>query len=105
MAMNMKKGVPGMPVQVEISCIRKTNRTDPHERISFVGGVNQDLTRWSITLDHAISGIESRKWVFWTQGGGKRAEVVVATHNDHKYIKTVADGVQPDNLLALPDCP
>ncbi|WP_157785358.1 DUF3892 domain-containing protein, partial [Bradyrhizobium yuanmingense] len=25
--------------------------------------------------------------------------------NGHKYIKTKADGIQPDNLLSLPECP
>jgi hypothetical protein len=31
--------------------------------------------------------------------------VIVATHNGNKYIKTEADGIHPDNLLALPECP
>jgi hypothetical protein len=31
--------------------------------------------------------------------------VIVAVHNGHKYIKTKADGIQPDNLLSLPECP
>uniref|UniRef100_UPI00311AFE6E DUF3892 domain-containing protein n=1 Tax=Bradyrhizobium sp. ISRA442 TaxID=2866197 RepID=UPI00311AFE6E len=26
---------------------------------------------------------------------------MVATHGGHKYIKTTADGIQPDNLLSL----
>jgi hypothetical protein len=33
------------------------------------------------------------------------AEVIIATHLGHKYLKTTADGVHPDNLLALPECP
>ncbi len=33
------------------------------------------------------------------------ANVVVAVSRfDHKYIKTEADGEQPDNLLSLPEC-
>jgi hypothetical protein len=36
---------------------------------------------------------------------GKTVEVIVATHNGKKYIKTEADGPHPNNLLALPECP
>lgn len=94
-----------MAYSVEISCISKTFRNDPHERISYVGGVNDDGTRWKLSLDAAISGIENDKWSFWTRGGGRVANVIIATHNGHKYLKTVADDVQPDNLLKLADCP
>ena len=94
-----------MSFPVQIQCINRTDRTDPHERISHVGGVNEDGSRWKLTLDEAILGIENGKWTFWTMGGGRRADVIMATHNGHKYLKTVADGVHPNNLLALPDCP
>jgi hypothetical protein len=90
---------------VEIKCVKKTNRTDPHERIHGVGGVNPNSTRWYLSLDEAIVGIEGDKWRFWTAGGGKSVWVVIATHNGHKYLKTEADGVHPNNLLSLPECP
>jgi hypothetical protein len=94
-----------MAFSVEIKCVNKQPRNDPHERISHVGGVNEDGTRWSLSLDEAIAGIEAGKWTFWTKGGGKIADVVIATHSGNKYLKTAADKVQPDNLLALPECP
>ena len=94
-----------MAQRVEVSCINKRPRNDPHERISHVGGLNSDNTRWKLDLDAAIRGIENGTWSFWTKGGGKTADVVVATHNGNKYLKTLADKVQPDNLLALPECP
>jgi hypothetical protein len=94
-----------MADKIQIRCIKKTNRSDPHERIHGVGGVNPDGNRWYLTLDAAIAGIEGGKWQFWTAGGGKSVWVVIATHNGHKYLKTEADGVQPDNLLSLPECP
>jgi hypothetical protein len=94
-----------MAFPVEISCVNKQPRYDPHERISYVGGLNADRTRWKLTLDQAISGVENGLYDFWTMGGGRRANVIVATHLGHKYLKTVADNVQPDNLLALPECP
>jgi len=94
-----------MASSVEIRCVSKRDRQNPHERISHVGGVNDDGTRWKLTLDDAIAGIDAGKWAFWTKGGGKTADVIIATHNGHKYLKTTNDGVHPDNLLALPDCP
>jgi hypothetical protein len=42
---------------------------------------------------------------FWTQGGGKAANVIVAVRpSGRKYLKTEADGIEPNNLLALPKC-
>ncbi|MFI5246011.1 MAG: DUF3892 domain-containing protein [Gemmatimonadales bacterium] len=36
---------------------------------------------------------------------GKSVWVIIATHNGNEYLKTEADGVHPNNLLALPECP
>lgn len=94
-----------MAINVEIKCINRMNRPDLHERIQNVGGVNPDGKRWKLSLSEAIAGIESGKWTFYTIGGGKSVKVVIATHNGHKYLKTEADGVHPNNLLALPECP
>jgi len=91
---------------VRISCINKTNRLDPHERIQSVGGINPDGTRWKLPLDRAIAGIEDGSWDFWVERPpGNRVAVVRAIHLGHKYLRTTSDGVQPDNLLALPECP
>ena len=89
----------------EIKCINKTDRYNPHERIRNIGGPNADGTRWKVTQPEAITGIESGKWAFYVSRAGRTVDVIVATHNGNKYIKTVADGVQPDNLLELPECP
>lgn len=90
-----------MAQEKQITCITRRDRTNPHERISHVGG-----SGWKYTLDQAIGYVENGTYRFWTQGGGKSVWVVVATAaSGHKYLKTEADGVQPDNLLALPACP
>lgn len=36
---------------------------------------------------------------------GRGIDVIIATRVGHEYLKTRADGEQPDNLLALPECP
>ncbi len=93
-----------MALNVEIKCINKTNRTDPHERIQNLGSVTNGQ-RWKLSVSDAIAGIERGEWKFYTVDGGKSVWVGIATHNGHKYLKTEADGVHPDNLLSLPECP
>ena len=89
---------------IEISCINKTPRNDPHDRIKNVGGKNGDGTAWNMPEDRAIEGIESGKWDFYVRQAGRTAKVIVATRLGKKYLKTENDGVSPDNLLSLPEC-
>lgn len=95
-----------MAQPVQISCINKTDRQSAHERIRRVGGVNGDGTRWSLPLDDAIAGVEQGRWDFYVTVNGQRVAVIVAiSAAGRKYLKTVNDGEQPNNLLSLPECP
>ena len=94
-----------MAISHRVRCVNKTNRYNPHERIENVGGVNEDGTRWKISQQRAIQGVESGEWTFYVSEGGHTAHVIVAVHNGNKYLKTEADGQHPDNLLSLPECP
>lgn len=94
-----------MAKRARIRCINKTDRMNPHERIRHVGGQNNDGGRWKQTVDQTIREIESGEWEFFVSEAGRTVDVIVAKHNGHKYIKTTADGIQPDNLLSLPECP
>lgn len=87
----------------QIMCINKNPREDRHHSITHVGGYTTE--RWKITKEDAIDKIERREWHFYTKVNGQRAEVIVATHNGRKYLKTTADRDTPDNLLSLPECP
>jgi hypothetical protein len=76
----------------------------PHERISHIGGVNPDGTRWLLRQSDAIAAIKQGSWRFYVENRrGQRAGVVVATHLGREYLKTEADGLQPDGLVSLVD--
>lgn len=94
-----------MATHHQVLCINKSDRLNPHERITNIGGRNSDGAPWKLTQAAAIEGIESGKWAFFVNRGGYTVDVIVAVSRyGHKYLKTVADGEQPDNLLSLPEC-
>ena len=94
-----------MATRVEIRCINKSDSFNPHERIVNVGGVNADGTRWKLSQTEAIHCIVKDTYLFYVKRGDKMDYVVIASQSGWKYLKTTADGEQPDNLLSLPECP
>lgn len=90
----------------QVKCINKSDRPNPHERILNIGGTNDDGTRWRLSQPDAIDGIESGRWLFYVSVAGRSVPVVVArSQYGNKYLKTEADGEQPNNLLNLSECP
>lgn len=92
----------------EVTCI-VPDGADADQRIDKIGGrvgAENGNGPWTLMIDTAIAGIEAGKWSFWTQGGGRVTNVIVARRpNGRKYLKTEADGIEPNNLLSLPRCP
>jgi hypothetical protein len=96
-----------MPSRVKVSCINKTDRYNAHERIRNIGGLNSDGSRWRLSEDEAIPYIKQRTYQFFVdRPTGHAVDVVIATGpSGREYLKTESDGEQPNNLLALPECP
>jgi hypothetical protein len=90
--------------RLQVTCINKTNRNDPHQRISSIGGMINGI-RWKHSEDEAINYFEADIYRYFVHRGGTEVDVIIATHNGKKYLKTQPDGLQPDNLLSLPECP
>ncbi|MBV9862919.1 MAG: DUF3892 domain-containing protein [Alphaproteobacteria bacterium] len=90
----------------QVHCVSKTDRMNHHERIRSIGGVNADGSRWKIAQHEAIEGIETGQWSFFITRAGRDIDIVIAVSKyGSKYIKAAGDGLHPDTLLTLPDCP
>jgi hypothetical protein len=84
---------------VQITCINKQPRDNPHEGITHLGG-----STWKWTRQQVVDSIKSKSNTFYTFVGGKRAEVGVVNGPNGDYVRTHADGYWNDNLLALSEC-
>ncbi|WP_437787633.1 DUF3892 domain-containing protein [Sorangium sp. So ce1097] len=69
-----------------------------HDSITHLG----NPPRWWWTAEQVIQSIESRTNTFYTFVGGRRANIGVVNGSNGKYLRTYADQVWNDNLLALP---
>lgn len=86
---------------VQVTCVSKG--APNHEAITGVGGAGGGGWWW--TVPQVIESIETGTNTFYTLGGGKRSDVRVVKGPTKKYLRTHADGIPNDNLLALPSCP
>ena len=94
-----------MAQRVQVSCINKREHDDPHERIINIGGINPSGNRWKRSQARAIESIEDGTYDFFVSVGRYSTDIIVATHEGHKYLKTIPDARGNDNLLSLPECP
>ncbi len=92
---------------LRIRCIVKTERTGAHERINAICGLTPDGSHWTLTHEDAVSQVENGICRFYLEKPtDQRYDVIVAMDvRAHRYLKTVEDREQPDQLLSLPACP
>jgi hypothetical protein len=84
---------------IQITCINKQPRNDSHEGITHLGG-----PEWRWSRQQVVDSINRRDNTFFTFIDGRRADVGVINGPGGPYLRTYADGLWNDNLLALPEC-
>lgn len=89
--------------RIEISCIKKFNHKDIHHSIEYIGGVHNG-TKWKTPEWDAIDKIEKGFFSYYVSVDGREVDVVIATREGKKYLKTENDGVHSNNLLELNEC-
>lgn len=84
---------------VQVMCINKQPRDNTCEGITHLGGAS-----WKWTRQQVVDSINEGTNTFFTLVAGKRADIAVVKGANSDYVRTYADGVWNDNLLALPEC-
>lgn len=88
-----------MVTSIQVTCINKGDRSNPHTRITTIGGDG-----WKESQANAIRQIQKGTHSYWVSVGNNRTDVIVAEHNGNPYLKTKADTTTVDNLLNLSEC-
>jgi hypothetical protein len=99
-------------MSVKITCISKDNgnHMNPHERITNMNWTNESTgTTGRNTLDEMVAFVEKHgdRAAYVKDWKGDVAYIDVVTPKEtwrKKYLKTYADGIFNDNLLALDEC-
>ena len=88
----------------QVICIVKPHPQSAHEHITHIGNCEAG---WKWTRDQVIASIDAGTNTFYVRDpySGKRSHVgVVRPLGRAPYLRTYADGIWNDNLLALPQC-
>jgi hypothetical protein len=86
---------------VQVTCINKQPRDNTHEGITHLGN---PANSWKWPRQQVIDSINSGSNTFYTRVNGKRADIAVVQGPHGPHLRTHADGVWNDNLLALAEC-
>lgn len=87
---------------VLVTGINKKDRNSTHEGITHLGN---PAANWKWPRADVIQSINSGTNTFFTNVNGKRANIRVVPGPNGPYVRTIADNVWNDNLLALPELP
>lgn len=86
-------------MDIQVTCINKEPRFNPHEGIINLGGIG-----WKWTKEQVIYSIRTNTNTFYTYVNGKRANIAIVQGANGPYLRTHTDGIFNDNLLALGEC-
>src|SRR4051812_6462994 len=92
---------------LHVRCVQRSDSTDPHARILSVGGRGPYGEPFRYTHEEAVEGIRHGRFsMYFDHSNGHDTPIVVARGIfSHYYLKGEGDLDQPDELLALPECP
>ncbi|MDX6514055.1 MAG: hypothetical protein QOE36_3559, partial [Gaiellaceae bacterium] len=82
------------------------DHASPQLRIRIVGGPRPDGTQWRMSVNQVVAAIRRGERFYVEEPVGDPVDVLIAhTHEGRVYLRTEADGDEPNNLLALPELP
>lgn len=91
-----------------VTCVRKPHRESKVEHITHIGIrlINiADMSPIFVTVEEAIARLELAEDILWSgPTSGPRAQVIIISRNGGKYLSTIRDGLETDNLLKMPEC-
>jgi len=95
---------PGAPLVWRITGIVLREAGSPQVRIRTVGGVRPDGAPWRMGVEEVVKAIRRGERFYVAEPAGDPVDVVIAhTGEGRAYLRTTADGDEPNNMLALPD--
>lgn len=95
-----------MTTRLEVSCITPDTTNDVDRRIDSIGGAANG--GWTMHVDDVIRALDENRYSFFVRGNAllsSPAEVVTRAGLLRRYVTTVADGKETNNLQNLPRCP
>jgi hypothetical protein len=95
-------------MSVRITCINKDNgdHYDQHLAITHLGWLEDGTEkRGKATRLQIVEFIENGNYAYVEDNYGNIAKLIVkVSYAGNKYVKTVSDGKETNNLLALSEC-
>jgi Protein of unknown function (DUF3892) len=89
-----------------VTAVARRSEEAPHTRIHAVGGVGPGSSTWRMSVQDAIARIKRGERFYVENPVGDPVDIVVSrTREGREYLRTEADGDEPNNLLALPELP
>jgi hypothetical protein len=87
-----------------VTSASRRSHDSPAHRVTALAGLHGDGTTWQLSVEQVIAAVERGERFYVTAPDGSQIKLVVShTHAGRRYLRTTADGIAPDNLLALPE--